>query len=120
MFFKKSMKTLVIVVLALTMAGFSYAFAAANTMPPASHSGDGAVAISGYTVTAISYTLGTPDPTSITAVTFTLDAAANKVQISLNGGTPWTLCTNSSGFNWTCPVSTTVTAATSLRVVASD
>lgn len=119
--FKKSMKTLVIVVIALTLTGFSYAFAAANTMPTASHSGDGSVVISGYTVSAVSYELNTTNPANIDAVKFTLNAPATLVKIQLNG-TDWYTCTN-SGLNWTCATTSpqaTVLGATSLRVIASD
>lgn len=118
--FKKSMKTLIIVVIALTLTGFTYAFAATNTVP-ASKAGDGTGVISGYTVSNIHYTLDTTTPANIASVTFTLDSAASSVAIKL---TAWHTCDIAAdGVSVTCDTTGTVETALgalNLQVVAAN
>lgn len=124
MFIKKSMKVLLLVVLVLALSGFTYAFAAANTVP-LSYAGDGAGAVSGYEVSDIHYVLGTSAPTTITGVEFTLDFAAESVSIRLGavgGSTTWANSCDISGLNVSCTFSTPINVvdALQLQVVAAN
>ena len=89
---------LTIFALVLVLAGATYAFAAANTVP-ASKAGDGSGAISGYVVSAIHYNLNAITPTNIDSVTFTLDSApvaGSTIKIKLvAAGSTWYTCTPS-------------------------
>ena len=120
MFFKKSAKMLVLVVLVIALSGFTYAFAASNVVPP-SYAGDGNAAISGYNVTTVRYNLNATTPTTIDTVTFTLNAAATTVRIKLvAAGATWYPCTN-SGLDWTCTTTgAPVLTADNLQVVAAN
>ena len=88
MFIKKSVKIFVLVVLVLALSGFTYAFAAANTVP-ATKAGDGSGVISGYTITNVKYNLDGTTPSNIASVTFTLDVAATSASIRLVDGGTW-------------------------------
>jgi hypothetical protein len=102
----RNIRYLAIFALVLVLAGATYAFAAANTVP-ASKAGDGSGVISGYTVSAIHYNLNATTPTNIDSVTFTLNTApvaGSVIKIKLvSAGTTWYTCTN---------VTTTVTCTT--------
>ena len=122
----RNLKVLSIVVVVIVLAVSAYAFAAANTVP-ATKAGDGAGAISGYTVTNVAYNLNATDPTALDSVDFTLSAAATQVQIKLvAAGSDWYVCDDgvSSGINWTCDttVGTQATMGTvdELKVVAAS
>ena len=121
MFIKKSVKIFVLVVLVLAMSGFTYAFAASNTVP-ATKAGDGAGAITGYVVSNIAYHLDGSDPSEIASVTFTLDAAAGSASIRLvSSSTSWYSCTIAGGTAVTClTAGATVLDADSLQVVATN
>jgi hypothetical protein len=121
MAYKKSAKILMLVVLVLALSGFTYAFAATNTVP-ATYAGDGSGTISGYTVTNVHYDLNATTPTTIDSVTFTLDAAATTVKIKLvASGSTWYSCSNTTGTNWSCTTTgASVSAADSLEVVATN
>ena len=111
-------KMLLLALAALLIASMTFAFAAGNTMPAAPLAGDGSSTISGYTVSNIAYSLDTSNPANITAVNFTLSAAATSVRASLGGAT---IACNPAGVNtWTCPVTSTVTLATDQYIVASQ
>jgi hypothetical protein len=118
-----SLATIIVIALVLTIT--TYAFAAANTMPDESSAGDGAVAISGYTVGAPRYTLGALDPSTITSVSFTIvplsgTTAPYTTKVQLVSGGSWFTCTVASG-TATCPVTgVTVLAADNFHVVAAD
>ncbi|NMC55235.1 MAG: hypothetical protein GYA48_16550 [Chloroflexi bacterium] len=116
---KRVFKTLLIVMVALALSGFTYAFAAANTVP-GTRAGDGTGAISGYTVSNIVYNLNAANPGNIDSVSFSLNEAATTVKASVNG-TTFADCTLSAS-TWTCtlPAATTVEAAVSLRVIAAN
>ncbi|MDX6492637.1 MAG: hypothetical protein QOH02_572, partial [Gaiellaceae bacterium] len=111
---------------ALVVAGVvgsaAYAFTATNTVP-ASTAGSGSGAISGYTVSAISYTLNSTTPTNLDAVAFTIaPTAAAVVKIQLAAAGSWYTCANAAGSvtcNTTSPQAT-VAAATNLTVVATQ
>ncbi len=122
MFNFRYFKFFVIALMGLIFASAAFAFAAANTVP-ATAAGDGAGAISGYTVSNIQYVLNAGTPSNIDMVTFTLDSAATTVKIKLvaAGGTYYS-CTNPSGMNWECVTTApqaTVLPADELRVIAA-
>ena len=117
----RSSKLFVIVLLILVFATSAFAFAASITgLPATTRAGEGAAVIGNYAVSNLDYVLTVANPSTISAVTFTLDNAAATVAVSLDGGTNFVSCTNPSGFNWTCPTTSTVAAATQLVIVASD
>lgn len=104
------------------VASSAYAFTASNTVP-ASNSGSGAGAISGYTASSVAYTLNTTNPQNIDAVAFTLDKAATTVKAQLASGGTWYACSVVTGNNWTCNTTSpviSVSAATQLTVVATQ
>jgi hypothetical protein len=109
-------------VLILILAAAVYGFANTNTVP-ASYAGDGQNTISGYTITALSYSIyGDSDPTDIDGLSFTLSANAGQVYVSFDGGTTWVDCspgTPSTSISCT-GLSQTVVGATQLRIIASD
>jgi hypothetical protein len=116
--FKKSMKTLILVVVIIAISGFTFAFAAANTVAD-TKAGEGSGAVTGYNVGTIVYNLNAANPANIDSVTFTLDAAANLVKIRLVSGGAWFTCP--AGTTITCPTAgVTVAAANTLQVVASS
>lgn len=101
------------------------ALTASNTVPD-SQAGDGAGAITGYTVSAVSYDTNATDPTLIDEVSFTLDStpvvgSEIRVQVDSTGGT-WFTCSNVLA-DVTCDTSATppnVADADQLRVIAVD
>ncbi len=109
------------------------AFTNSNSMPADTQAGDGARAITGYTVSNVHYNLNSTDPTDVDSVTFSLDsapAAGSTMKIQLATGGVWYSCTN-SGAAVTCATTddagtalvdeqATVTGATNLRVVVAD
>ena len=110
------------------MAASTYAFTATNTVG-ASKAGDGANAISGYTVSAVTYTQNAVDPTLLDNVKFTLSSSAKTVKAQLSTTTlkdTWYTCTDDDLAvgplnNWTCATpSYAVADATNLRVVATE
>lgn len=115
--FKKSIRVLFVVAIMFVLAGATYAFAAANTVPD-SFAGDGSGTVSGYAVSNIHYVLAA-NPVNIASVTFTLDSAATDVRISFDG-TTFHSCTVTGGTSCSCTVTGTVSvlSATSLRVIA--
>ncbi len=101
----------------------AYAYTAANTVP-ASSAGSGSGAITGYTVSGITYTLNGTDPRDIDQVAFTIaPTAANTVRAQLVAGGAWYACVNTAG-SVTCDTTVgtqaTAAAADQLTVVASD
>ena len=111
-------------VLVLIMATSAFAFANSNTVTVTS-AGDGAAAISGFTVGAVVYNLVSTDPSKISSVAFTLtpnngNPAPITVKAKLNAAsTTWYTCSVATSI-WTCSVtdSLTVVSADDLRVVA--
>jgi hypothetical protein len=121
MFNSRMSKLFIVLIVVLVFATATYAFAATNTVPPTT-AGEGAGAISGYTVSAIAYNLNATTPSNIDTVTFTLSAAATTVKASLTGaaGTFYN-CTVVSGNNWSCNTAgATVGPATNLDIIAKD
>ena len=90
-------RNVVALVLILILMALVSAFAAANTVDP-SNAGDGAGAISGYTVTNIDYTLDATNPRNIEQVDFTMAgvSAPSTVRIQLvDGSATWYDCDES-------------------------
>lgn len=123
----KKASLILVVVLALILSVTTYAFAAANTVDP-SNAGDGSAAISGYTVTNVTYTLGS-DPSTITGVSFKVtpvDNAANyakSVSIRLNNSGTWYSCTvnTTDHVTATCnSINVAASTASNLQVVAAQ
>ena len=112
--------------LVLVLAGSAYAFAAANTVPE-SGAGDGNNAISGYSVTNVTYVLNSTNPANIDSVKFNVApavtgvAAPATVSAQLVTGGTWFTCALVSGTQWQCATtSVTALAANNLRVVAAQ
>ena len=122
----RNIRYLVIFALVLILAGATYAFAAANTVP-ASKAGDGNGGITGYTVSAIHYNLNASTPSNIDSVTFTLNlapVAGSTIKIKLvAAGSTWYSCTN-AGTVVTCNNGSTlgvsVLSTDNLQVVIAD
>lgn len=111
---------------AVLVAGFltvGYGLTAANTVP-VSRAGDGTGSVSGYTVSAIDYTLLASDPTKLDKLTFTLDnspGASGEVKTRISGA--WLTCTYVATAV-TCDFASgsepSVASATSLQVVVAE
>lgn len=108
-------------VAAATLITASNALTASNTVPSQT-AGSGASTISGYTVSAVSYTPNATTPGNIDAVTFTLSAAATSVKTKLvDASSTYYSCTNTSGMNWSCTTTTpqaTAASADNLSIIA--
>jgi len=111
----RSSKLFVVMLVILVLATSAYAFAAINTAPDSR-------AISGYAVSNISYAFDTANPSNLTTVAFDLDNPAATVKVSLTTGGTLQNCNSATPFtHWTCTLTdTTVTNASSLRVVATQ
>ena len=122
----RNVRYMAIFALVLVLAGATYAFAAANTVP-GSKAGDGNGTITGYTVSTIHYIVNGTNPATIDSVTFTLNTApvaGSTIKIKLvNAGSTWYSCTN-VGAAVTCNNGSTlgapVSSADSLEVVIAD
>jgi hypothetical protein len=122
MFFKRTLKVFLIGLVAFALATFTYAYAASNTVP-ATDAGDGAQAISGYTISAVHYNLNGTNPANIDSVTFTIAPAATggSAQVQLVNAGTWYSCTISGGTNVSCTTTgATAAAAANLRVVIAQ
>lgn len=117
----RSYKLFVLVLVILVFATAAFAFAASiNGLPATTRAGEGATVIGGYTVSNLDYALTVANPSTVSAVTFTLDNVATSVSASLDGGTSFVNCTNTAGNDWSCATTTSVTSASQLVIVASD
>ncbi len=119
MFMKRALKLFIIGLIAFVLATAAYAYAANNTVP-AGRAGAGSGAISGYTISGVTYTLDASNPVNITAVGFTLDAGATTVKVRLvSGGTLFNCAGGPTA--WSCTISgVTVLSANTLEVVAAQ
>jgi hypothetical protein len=111
--------------LLLILSAAAYGFAAANTVP-ASGAGDGAGAITGYTISNVQYALNATTPANIDSVSFTVTpggsaAAPTTVKAKLvSSSTSYSTC-SLSGSTWTCTFTgVTAAAADELRVIAAQ
>ena len=122
MFHFRSSKLFVVVLVVMVFATAAYAFAAGIAMPATSNAGEGDIPIGGYTVSAVTYTYSTADPSIITFVDFTIAPAAGKASASLvDGGSLQPCVLTVGGTHAQCPGGgVTVIDADELRVVASD
>ena len=125
MFIKKFLRTRTIIALFLIMLLIvaASAYAAANVVPE-SGAGDGSAAVSGYTVTAVSYSLDGSDPSLISAVSFNITPTSgaspvSEVQVQLVSNGTWFACDESGAPAVTCTITgVTVVSANQFRVVA--
>jgi hypothetical protein len=122
----RNARTIAFILAILAVTALITAMTAANTVP-ASKAGAGAGAISGYTVSAIHYSLNATNPANIDSVTFTLSAApaaGATVKIKLvSSGSTWFSCTMSGtpAVDASCTTTgATVLAADQLDVVVAD
>ena len=119
---RRRRRTILVLLAAAGLSLFTFAFTAANIVP-GSKAGDGAGAITGYTVSNVQYSLDTANPANIEGVAFTLDAAATTVKAKvLASSTTYTDCSNTGGNNWSCNIEPdpTVLSADELRVIATS
>ena len=113
-------RSVLVVALAAVLAFATYAFTASNTVP-GSKAGKGEGAISGYTVSAVAYTLSASNPANIDSVAFTLSASATTVKAKLvQSSSTYTSCAVTGGTTVTCDFSpdVAVLSADELSVVA--
>jgi hypothetical protein len=113
-------RILIVSVIVGIIAAAATAFTNSNTVP-GSRAGDGNQAISGYTVSAVAYTLNNTTPTNVDAVAFTLDAAATSVKARVVSGGSWYSCSNTGGNNWSCATTSpqaTAAGVNNLEVLA--
>ena len=119
----RNIRYMAIFALVLVLAGATYAFAAANTVP-VSKAGDGSGAISGYAVSAIHYALNSTNPATIDSVSFTLDsvpAAGGTIKIKLvAAGSTWFSCTNVTTAVTCTTTGASVSTADTLQVVIAQ
>ncbi len=103
------------------VATTAYAYASSTTVD-GGRGGEGAAAVSGYTVSLVEHELDPGDPARIAAVTFALTPATpSRVDVQLAPGGAWYPC-HTDGGSVRCEIdspSATVAAATELRVVAT-
>jgi hypothetical protein len=111
------------IVLSLMVTG--YAFAASNTVDP-SKLGDGTGVISGYTITAVQYTLNGTNPKNVDSVSFTISPgfAGGVMKVQLVSGGSWFSCVTSGSPTITCALTgsggVTALAADNLTVVSGQ
>jgi hypothetical protein len=119
-------RTALAALLALAVATVGFAYAASNTVA-ASKAGAGSGAISGYSITAVSWDLNDTSPQYLDKVTFNLGAAATEVKARVKKSDStyyaWVSCTVTTGTTYGCafPASTVLTAeATELEVASAS
>ncbi len=131
----KSSRTPLRLVVAIGIAAIlgtgAYAFTASNTVPNTT-AGSGVGTVSGYTVSAIHYTLNSTTPANIDSLTFTVSPVIPStsngkvvVQAALTTGGPtnYACTTNTTGDTVTCATASpqlTSDKLTSLTVIAAQ
>ena len=123
---KRTRRLVGVALVGASMSVLTYAATASNTVPSAKM-GAGSGAITGYTVSAVSYGLNATNPQNIDTVTFTLDAAPAagatvKIKLVASGST-WFTCTmsGSPAVNASCTTTgAAVSTADQLTVVVAD
>jgi len=120
--FRRKRRYLVVALLAIAIGAGAFAFAATNTVP-GSTAGAGSGAISGYTISGITYTPNATTPTNLDQVAFSISPiTTTTLKVQLASGGSWYTCANVAGAvtcNTTSPQAT-VAAATQLTVVAAQ
>ena len=66
-------KLLVVGLVVVGLVGASYAFTASNTVPSGTQAGQGEGSVSGYTASAVVWTLDSANPNNVQKVAFTLN-----------------------------------------------
>ncbi|MCS6994984.1 MAG: hypothetical protein N2117_11495 [Anaerolineales bacterium] len=123
--FKRNLKFAFALLALMVLMVAVYGFAASNTVG-SSAAGDGAAAISGYTITNIHYNLNATNPATIDSMTFNISPAVpagGAVHVKLiSTGTTYTSCTVTGGTNVTCTFAggVSVLNADELRVIAAQ
>jgi hypothetical protein len=118
---RKRHRYLLAAAVAAVVAPAAYAFTASNTVPGTS-AGSGSGAISGYTVSNVSYTLNAANPQNVDQVAFTIAPTTGTVKAQLVSGGAWYSCVNSAG-SVTCATTSpqaTAAAVDQLTVVAAQ
>lgn len=118
---RKRNRYLAAAAIAAVVAPAAYAFTAANTVPSSS-AGSGSGAISGYTVSAVAYTLNASNPQNVDQVAFTISPTTGTVKVQVVSGGSWYACTNTAG-SVTCATTSpqaTAAAVNQLTVVAAQ
>ena len=118
---RKRHRYLLAAAVAAVVAPAAYAFTASNTVPGTS-AGSGSGAISGYTVSNVSYTLNAANPQNVDQVAFTIAPTTGPVKAQLVSGGAWYSCVNSAG-SVTCATTSpqaTAAAVDQLTVVAAQ
>jgi hypothetical protein len=87
----KSPRRLAAVAVFAIVAMSAFGFAAQNNFNGQNRAGNGTDAISGYTITNISYSLQGSNPQYLDEVSFTLNQPASEVQVRFDAGT-WIDC----------------------------
>jgi len=118
----RNLKTLLFVLVILTIAGAAYAFAANNTIA-ATNAGFGTTTISGYAISDVVYDLDDADPKMVDQITFVItgDVQPVTVKINVTEAASWKDCSIIES-NVTCTYDTAIPLAsiTKLDVVASS
>lgn len=121
-------KHVVTVIVVLSLASMAYAVAAANVVGETG-AGQGTGTISGYTVTNVTYTLNSTDPSVLDAVDFDIAATAGagapvQVEIKVDASTStWYSCTAGVAPAWSCNTTSpaiNVADMDALNVVATE
>ncbi|MCX6619209.1 MAG: hypothetical protein NTZ98_24320 [Acidobacteria bacterium] len=118
MFTRRAITIFTTLIVSLVFATAAFALAATNTVPDTT-AGDGSGAISGYTISNVTYALNASNPSNVDSVSFTIVPTTGVVKVQLNGST-WYNCTNTAGSVSCTTTGLTALAATSLRVVAAQ
>jgi hypothetical protein len=121
-------RSIAIALLVLTIGSITYGFAADNVVP-GTGTGDCTGTVSGYTVSNVTYTLLSSNPTKLEQVSKGIDATARAdtptdVRIKVDGGSTWVTCSGPSGNTWTCAFTIgsepSVSSVSNLQVVATQ
>ncbi len=118
----RATRILVALLCAGALGAGTYAYTASNTVA-ASKAGDGNAAITGYSVTNVTYTRNATDPTLLGSYSFDVNAPATRVDAKpVTAQATYDSCTNTAGTVWSCPAAagTTMLSLDNLRVVASQ
>jgi hypothetical protein len=119
------LRLIIAAVAAIGVAGGAYAFTAANTVP-ASTAGAGSGTVSGYTVSALHYSLNATTPSNIDSLTFTISPSvpstgSGKVIVSAalttGGPSTYNCTTNTAGDTVTCATTSPQLTADKLSTV---
>lgn len=120
MFHSRTFRSIVILIVALAFASTAYALAASNTFTDAGKAGDGTSAITGFTISAVSYNLDTVDPSYVASVDLTFDEAPEELVVTIDG-TAGTCSGAGITRNCTFPANTvSALGAAELRVIAAE